>query len=416
MIISQTYIPEWSLKSKLLFRFIFSYFILYIVLMFVNGLFETPFKWIGKEILGFNYEFDVSGYGSGDNTFAYITLFVNFCVAIITSVLWSIIDAKRKEYNIPLYWLLIVLRIFLISAMFLYGFVKVFQIQFQQPSFIKLLQPLGEFSPMGLAWNYMGYSKGFGMFAGLMEIIGGLLLVFRRTSTLGAFIIIGVMTQVAMMNLTFDIPVKIFSIHLILMSGIIFMTDINRFVLVFIKNGATKSYNFFYPNRIRKNQRLISKLKKILVPLFLVVATILSYLGALNISDENHRPHLYGIWETELFIVNKDTIPPLITDKNRWRYLIIERKKRATVKTMTEQLIRYSFITDTLNNQIKVHLADSEKDEYNFKFNNIEPSYLKLDGTLGNDSISILFKKKSLDSLPLTSRSFHWINERPFNR
>ena len=205
MLLSQTYIEDWTPRNKLFFRFIFSYFILYILLMFTSGLFETPFKWIGQHILGFNYDYDVNGFGSGDNTYAYVTLFVNFCVAIIVTTLWSIFSRKRQAYNTTFYWLLVVLRFFLIASMLLYGFVKVFQIQFQQPSFIELLQPLGEFSPMGLAWNYMGYSKGFGMFAGLMEITGGLLLIYRRTSTLGAFIVIGVMTQVAMMNMMFDI-------------------------------------------------------------------------------------------------------------------------------------------------------------------------------------------------------------------
>lgn len=384
--------------------------------MFTSGLFETPFKYVGQHVLGFTYEYDVNGFGSGDNTYAYITLFFNFCLAIIITTIWSIIGGKRKEYNTAFYWLLVILRFFLIVAMLLYGFVKVFQIQFQYPSFIELLQPLGEFSPMGLAWNYMGFSKGFGMFAGLMEITGGLLLIFRRTSTLGAFIIIGVMTQVAMMNMMFDIPVKIFSFHLILMALVIFMTDMKRFIAVFIKNTATKSYEYFYPITSKSYHTTISRLKKVLVPILLVAATILGYLGELNISDINHKPHLYGIWETETFAINNDTIPPLIADENRWRYLIIERKGRSVVKSMTDKLIPYTFITDTLGNQITMHTKGGKKDSLNLKFEHREPGYLKLFGSLENDSIIVTLKKKNLDSLPLTSRSFHWINERPYNQ
>jgi hypothetical protein len=386
--------------------------------MFTSGLFETPFKWIGQQVLGFNYAYDVNGFGSGDNTYAYVTLFVNFCMAIIVTTLWSIFGHKQRAYNTALYWLLVVLRFFLIAAMLLYGFVKDFQIQFQQPSFIELLQPLGEFSPMGLAWNYMGYSKGFGMFAGLMEIVGGLLLIFRRTSTLGAFIIIGVMTQVAMMNMMFDIPVKIFSIHIILMAAVIFMTDIKRFTAVFITNKATEPTPYFYPNTSESYHKTIRTLKKIVVPILLIAGTILGYLGDLNISDKNHKPHLYGIWETETFIINSDTIPPLITEEKRWRYLIIERKGQSVVKTMTEKLIPYTFATDSLNNTITMFSKDAEKDSLNLKF---EYKYkttgtLKLFGILDNDTISVNFKKKSLDSFPLTSRTFHWINERPYNQ
>lgn len=72
--------------------------------MFTSGMFETPFRWVGKHILGVTYEFDVSGFGSGDNTYGYITLFVNFCAALIIAVFWFFIDQKRKAYNTAFYW------------------------------------------------------------------------------------------------------------------------------------------------------------------------------------------------------------------------------------------------------------------------------------------------------------------------
>jgi hypothetical protein len=384
--------------------------------MFTSGMFETPFRWVGKHILGVTYEFDVSGFGSGDNTYGYITLFVNFCAALIIAVFWFFIDQKRKAYNTAFYWFLVLLRFFLIATMLLYGFVKVFQIQFQPPSFTKLMQPLGEFSPMGLAWTYMGYSKGFGMFAGLMEISGGLLLIYRRTSTLGAFIIIGVMTQVAMMNLMFDIPVKIFSIHLILMALVIFMTDIKRFTAVFFKNKATESYPFFHPNTSSSYHKIVARLKLIVVPIVLIAACILGYMGELNVTDKNHRPHLYGIWETETFVINNDTLPPLITDKNRWRYLIIERKGRAVVKSMNDTLIRYNFKPDSSNHKLSMYKFDSDSVNLNLNYTYDSNKMLRLRGILENDTIDIKLTKKDLNDFPLKSRGLHWINERPYNR
>ncbi len=239
MLFSQEYKEEWSGLAKMVFRLLFCYFSLYHFFIFFGSLFEAPIIWIGENMLGIDYTFVANGFGSGDNTFAYVLLFVTIILALFATVLWALVNRGRKAYNQLLYWFLIVLRISLICAMFLYGFVKVFQVQFPSPSLVRLLQPLGDFSPMGLAWTYMGYSKGFGMFAGFMEILGGLLLIPKRTQTLGAFIIMGVMLQVAMMNFMFDIPVKLFSIHLIVMAGIIFMTDSTRFVQVFLNNSAT---------------------------------------------------------------------------------------------------------------------------------------------------------------------------------
>lgn len=415
MLLTQEYIEHWKTKSKLFFRLIFSYFSLYVILFFFSPLFKTPYKWIGSNILNIDYTYNVSGFGSGDHTYAYINLLVNVVLAIIVFIIWSILDNKRKNYNKAFYWFLVIVRIFLIAFMLLYGFVKVFQIQFQSPSLVRLLQPLGEFSPMGLAWTYMGYSKGFSIFAGLMEILGGVLLISRKTSTLGAFIIIGVMTQVAMMNLMFDIPVKLFSIHLVIMASVIFMTDIKRFISVFITNKSTESYNHYYPISSPSYHKTIGVIKKILVPLVLIGACILGYLAELNVTDKNHKPAFYGIWESEIFIKNDVTIAPLITDSRRWHYLIIERKGKAVVKTMDNQILRYNFITDTTNQKISMYRINGDVDSLNLDYTYKNNIYLILEGTLKNDSIRIELFKKDLEDFPLKSRGFHWINERPYN-
>ena len=415
MLLSQEYKEYWQNKSKLFFRLIFNYLVIYIILFFFSPLFETPYKWIGSNILNIDYNYNVSGFGSGDHTYAYINLFVNVVLAIIVFIVWSVLDNKRKNYNKILYWFLVILRIFLIAFMLLYGFVKVFQIQFQSPSLVRLLQPLGEFSPMGLAWTYMGYSKGFGVFAGLMEILGGILLISRKTSTLGAFIIIGVMTQVAMMNLMFDIPVKLFSIHLVLMAAIIFMTDIKRFTSVFIKNKSTESYNYYYPITSQSYHKTINTVKKILVPLIIIAASIMGYLAELNVTDKNHKPALYGIWKSEIFIKNNDTIAPLITESKRWHYLIIERKGKAVVKTMDNQILHYNFRTDTTNQKISMYRVNGDIDSLNLNYKTTNKTFLKLKGILKNDSITVKLFKKDLEDFPLKSRGFHWVNERPYN-
>lgn len=416
MILNQTYIENWSRQSKIVFRFVFCYFLLYMTLMFVSGLLEVPLRWIGKTVFSISYDYKVSGFGSGDNTFAYLTVFLNFIVAIILTIIWSFVDRKRKEYNKPFYWFTVALRFFIFAAMITYGFVKVFQIQFQPPSFVRLLEPLGDFSPMGLAWTYMGYSKGFGMFAGIMEILGGVLLVYRHTSTLGAFIVVGVMTQVAMMNLMFDIPVKLFSIHLVLMAMILFLTDSKRFLNVFISNKATTTYQFYNPISDATYHKVIRNLKKIGLTVIIIGGCILGYMGELNISDKNHRPHLYGIWETQTMIKNSDTLLPLITDNSRWRYLIIERKNTAIVKTMDDQLKAYQLQTDTITQSLTLIDRSVKTDTFTLQFSKPKQGELTLKGDIQSDAYFIALKKKPLDSFTLIKTGFNWINERPNNQ
>jgi hypothetical protein len=68
----------------------------------------------------------------------------------------------------------------------LYGAAKVFKSQFPDPPASRLLEPLGEMSPMGLLWSFMGASEAYTVFGGLAETIPAILLMFGRTTLLGA--------------------------------------------------------------------------------------------------------------------------------------------------------------------------------------------------------------------------------------
>ncbi len=416
MLLSQEYVEQWSGSSKLVFRFIFCYFAAYILLLFCGALLESPVIWIGEHVLGIDYFFEANGYGSGDNTFAYVLLFINASIAVLGTFVWSILNKKSKAYNKLLYWFLILLRVSLICTMFLYGFVKVFQIQFPSTSLIRLMEPLGNFSPMGLAWTYMGYSKGFGMFAGFMEILGGLLLIPKRTQTLGALVIIGVMFQVAMMNFMFDIPVKLLSVHLILMAGVLFITDSKRFLQVFIKNEATKTYSYYTPVTDTSYSKTIFWVKVIGLVLLIGMGILFGSMTEKSRSDASDKPFLYGIWEAKRVIQNKDTVAPLITDDKRWRYLVIDQKNTVIVKYMDDSKRYFKFKTDTTAQTISMY--GLHKDTISNNLNYSYPSYsiLEIKGILENDSVSIFLERKHIDSFLLKSRGFHWINERPLNK
>ncbi len=410
MVITQEYQEKWSSTKKALFKFIFTYFSLYIVLLFAGRLFETPFKWVGETFLNIDYSYDVSGFGSGDHTYAYVTLFINVILTVFISLTWIVLDRSRPSYNKLLYWFIVILRIFLVFFMFTYGFVKLIQLQFPYPSLTQMLEPLGHFSPMGLAWTYLGYSKGFNMFMGLMEVSGGLLLIPRRTSTLGAFVTMGVMLQVVVMNFMFDIPVKLFSTHLTLMALFLFSTDLKRFVNVFITNKPTTSYSFYHPIKEASYHKAIFWIKSAL--LVILIGIFLSQGLGNDRGKPSNTPYLFGIWEVSEFIKNGDTIKPLTTDKERWRYLIIDHNT-TTVKMMDDENHPYRFEPDSMAKKVKIYGGGIKSETYNFNYKLLDTNTMKLDGKLYFNDLSIELKRKDL---LLYSRGFHWINEKPLNR
>lgn len=225
----------------------------------------------------------------------------------------------------------------------------------------------------------------------------------------------GVMTHVAVMNFMFDIPVKIFSVHLALMALFIFSTDIKRFINVFITNKATAAYDYYNPIKDNTYHKTIFWLKLVFT-LILSGVFLLQGWGNSRSKDNIDKPLLYGVWETTHFIKENDTIPPLITDNQRWRYLIIEGKNRATVKMMNDERQNFKFIPDSTTNNVILYGVGEKGEAPNFTYELLDSLTLKLNGELYLYNYEILLKRKKLDDFLLHSRGFNWINERPFNR
>ncbi len=130
--------------------------------------------------------------------------------------------------SIPHAWLRLLVRYTLAFTLFGYGFAKIFPLQFPPPRLFRLIQPYGDFSPMGVLWNFMGASVPYQIFSGAAEALGGFLLLFRPTTTLGALVSFAVMANVVALNFCYDVPVKLYSCNLLLMAVFLAAGDAPR--------------------------------------------------------------------------------------------------------------------------------------------------------------------------------------------
>jgi hypothetical protein len=89
---------------------------------------------------------------------------------------------------------------------------------------------------MKLLWTFMGASIPYVIFTGAAEMLGGLLLAARRTTLLGALVCIGVLSNVVMLNFSYDVPVKLYSSHLLLMAVFLAAPDLRRLASLFVWN------------------------------------------------------------------------------------------------------------------------------------------------------------------------------------
>ncbi|WP_026775490.1 hypothetical protein [Polaribacter sp. Hel_I_88] len=405
---------NWSTTSKIVFRFTFSYFISFILLLFLALFLETPLYWFADTILNWGTDFRIESTGSGDRTFDYVRFGFTIFLTFFVSIIWSFLDKKRASYNTLQYWFQVVLRIFLCFAMILYGFAKIFKGQFADPSLELLIQNVGDMSPMGLAWTFMGHSMYYNIFTGSLEIIGGLLLLNRKTVSLGSLVIVGFMINVVFMNFTYDIPVKLFSIHLVLMSFLLLISDGKRFLQFFIKNEKIEKVE--YTNYIKNKPllKIISFLKKALITVSILIIVIQCLIQFKATEQLRSKSKLRGIWKTELFIVEKDTIAPLTTDSNRWKYFIIDYKEKAIVKLMNDTIKRYSF-KENIDTEEIVFKGIKDSISQKFKYSIANKNSLKLKGFLNGKELKIELKKVPKTDFRLLNRKFRWVNETTYN-
>ncbi len=179
------------------------------------------------------------GSGSGDKLFDWVQAAATISFALVGALIWVGFDRARKWDGWVDDLMRVAVRYTLGLTMLSYGMSKIFHQQMPAPGFSRLLQPYGESSPMGLLWTFMGQSAAYSAFAGGLEVLGGLLLFFRRTTTLGALILVAVMLNVLMLNLCFDVPVKLYSAYYLLMAFVLVAPDTRRLFNVLVLHRAT---------------------------------------------------------------------------------------------------------------------------------------------------------------------------------
>ncbi|WP_157830178.1 hypothetical protein [Siphonobacter sp. SORGH_AS_0500] len=399
---------HWSFLRRLGIWFVAIYSVCYamplVAMLGLTPLVET----VGNSVLRMKDVRQITNTGSGDTSFDYAYLVVLTTFALTLALVLAMI--LRNRFNYPLLYVLTqtFVRYYLAYFMLIYGFVKVFEAQFRYPDFYTLEQTYGDSSPMGIVWRLMGLSRPYSIFGGLGEVIGGLLLFFRRTKALGALVVIAVMTNVVMLNFSFDIPVKLFSSYLLLLAFFILAPDLSALYHFFILHKPS-SLNRESVVLSKKWHRITHVVGKTLVIFFLLFVTI---NGHSWMRKPDHP--LRGIYEVKSFVLGKDTLPPLTTDTVRWNKLLLENNF-AEIRLMNRNSESFMLKIDEKEKTIALKSDRDSTSTHLFHYQ-LQKDSLSISGAWRGKDLKAGLKRKKISDYNLTGRGFHWINEYPYNR
>lgn len=417
---------QWSLATRIAFRFTFAYFILWAYPRAVGSLgngikYSNPLRdmwqavvpWVGTHVLHVAGDFTEVANGSGDQLYDYVLIFCIALTAALITLTWSILDRKRANYAGMYQWLRFFMRLMLTLAMISYGADKLWWAQFPAPRLTRLIEPYGQTQPADLLWTFMGMSRAYSFFGGLGEMLGAVLLIVPRMTTLGALVVSALMSNVLMLNLSYDVPRKIYSIHLLAMCIFLMLPDMRRML------------DFFVLNRTTQLTQAVPLFKDKVLNwgvwiLYLAIAASAlfdqgKFAHTASSFSRSHVPAtVRGIWTVEDFKMDGIERPPLVTDSERWRRIVLDGPYEFDIQPMDGPVHRYLLKPDFAKQRLVICKPDSPTQLSTLTYQNLQPDKMVLDGELNGNQISVKLSRVDLSdpaNFALINRGFHWVTQ-----
>jgi hypothetical protein len=314
----------WSPASRFGFRIAFLYFFCFIFLSgngtlfgvfpVVGGWIQSKLNWPFNHLSEFTGQhlFHLTGIAahwhpseSGDTTMNWIQNGLFLAFALAGGIVWTSIallrNNRRTEYRTLDSWLRFLLR--LTCAMFMagYGLAKVFPLQMPPPSIAVLNEPVGNLSPMTFLWNLIGLNPVYEIICGSAELLGGILLLYRRTALAGALFSAFVMANVVFYNFCYDVPVKIFAVNLLLGCIFLALPDALSLCRFFWSHKPAAPTATWVPPATRRTGRIAILVTEIVfAAAFLVVRPIFMTIGWHHLQTAIRTPSpLVGAWHLD---------------------------------------------------------------------------------------------------------------------
>lgn len=186
--------------------------------------------------------------------------------------------------------------VYLSMKMICFAIPKFLFMQFRSLHY-KSFIPLSEISKTQHMWSFFGRSHNYNIFIGLMELLIGVLIVFKRTRLIALLLSIGVCSNIVILNIEFDITFAlhhaILDLSITILLLIEYHKDLYTFFIAFggkLREQVTSTRNSFF-----------KKLPYIYVIIFPLGYFIFAYYIRSSVNEE-----IVGSYKIVSFQGNKD--------------------------------------------------------------------------------------------------------------
>jgi hypothetical protein len=266
-----------------------------------------------------------------------------------------------------------------------YGFAKLNGSQFTILD-SELDKPMGQVSGFWLTWHYFGYSKFYGNLIALAQIIGGVLLMFPRTTLLGSCLLLPIVVNIILVDIFYAIALDALLVALFILVAL----------LIILTPHVMALYDLFWVKQkpsvpTKRSSRMATIGRYVVRAALIVLPAIFTYWVA-NVNNRLPTP-IDGTWEVVKVSPNlekSDAVPAVVFFERNRAHLCVFKGRDGSYE-------RHHFEVNASERTIGIWQRWLQKDTKIF-----EGSYdmferqIRLNGTSANhaDEVSFVLRKR----------------------
>lgn len=319
------------------------------------------------------------------------TRLLNALLVLLMAValLLSIVMKRKTEVlmevgkNIVVYYLAFVLL--------KYGIDKLFLAQFYTPEPNILYTPFGYLSKDILYWSTMGISPVYSLIIGSVEVIAALMLIFKRMRPVGLLLSVGVLVNIVVVNFSFDISVKTFSLLLLMMAIYLSWPYFKGLYMFLILNKVSElktSIGLKLPLHIKAGVK------------FFIVSVMLLQILYPYIVFKQVLPDKQGAYSVDKVFENGESIDLKTFPVKR----VFIHKNNYIVFQHHDESMKDYFFEDDGSNTLTLFAYDGSKRKLSYEIKGDILELHFLDGL----NVNIIVKKLKYKKLPALKDDFHF--------